>query len=78
MLTNLEKLNQINWTSLSLKTPVVFRLDERQFIIRNMRNVKGKVMCELIMDDDRAMKDITTLPDYVQKMIDHHIKLQVA
>lgn len=75
---NLEKLNSVNWTSLSLKEPVVFRMEEKQFIIRYMRNVKGNIMCELVMDDDRMMKNILSLPEDIQVQIDRHLKLQAA
>lgn len=73
---NLQRLQDVKWTSLTLKIPVVFRENDMQFIIRNMRNFKGNVMCECCMDDDRWMRNIKDLPDDVKIMINSHLKIQ--
>lgn len=75
-LPNLEKLNKVSWTKLSFKNPVVFLDEKNHFIIREMRNVRGNVMVELTMDDDKMFRNIKDLNPDVKKLIDHHLMLQ--
>lgn len=78
MYPNIDRLSTVNWTSLTLKQPVVFRMNDTQYIIRNMKNYKGNILCELQMDDDKFIRNLNTLPEEVRQTIDQRLKIQAA
>jgi hypothetical protein len=63
----------IAWVNKELKDPVSFRRDDEAFIVRKVKNVKGRIMCECEMDDDKIMVPIETLPNEVQDLIKKRI-----
>jgi hypothetical protein len=64
----------IEWKKKEFKNPVSFRQDDQSFIIRTVRNIKGAIMCECEMDDDKVMMVISKLPEPVQIQIQDRIK----
>ncbi len=70
-MTFLEKLKPETWSSpsKSLKDPLVFRINDRPYIIRTLRKVRDRIMAKLEMDDDDLMRPFEELPWNIQEMI---------
>jgi len=69
-LTALEIIPSLNRPHVELKDPVVFRTDDEHFTVRHIKNIRGNVMCELEMPDDKIMRPYQQLPVGAQQMID--------
>lgn len=70
-MTYLEKMHAQNWngSSKELTDPVVFRQNERPFIIRTLKKIKDRIMAKLEMDDDNIMYPFEELPWNIQQII---------
>jgi len=73
LLPNLHELTEKNFTKITLKEPASFYLDSERVMVREIKNFRGKVMCQVESTSDKIMRPITDLPEYIQLYIDNHI-----
>ena len=75
-LLNLAKLNSINWSKITLKIPVPYRVQLDQYSIEVIRNVNGKAICELVGEKGTINWPLSMLPSEVKERIDYRLMLQ--
>jgi hypothetical protein len=63
----------MSWTKIDIKEPIVFKSEGTWYKIKIIKNIKGKVMCEVERFGTTIMRSMDKLPADVQAKLQTHI-----
>ncbi len=59
----------MNWTKVDLPEPITFKEENVYFNIRHIKNIKGRIMCEVERMGAKLMRPMDYLPNDVQQQL---------